>query len=92
MALEKKLRKGEALKIKPETHRVKGEGRRRTKSTSEWTKLCREWSKRDANLRALGKAIMTWGFGPKAKSSAYRLPEIKPQTFFSGSHLKALTD
>lgn len=63
MAKDKKQKKGEALKLKPETHRNKS--RVRSKSRSETSELARYWARiTDPRLRALSKAILRWGLRP----------------------------
>lgn len=59
MAKEKKGMKGQAPKVKPETHRNKTKPRH--KSNDQWTALTRVWARMDKGTRELSKAILLFG-------------------------------
>ncbi len=76
MAKDKGI-KGQALKVKPETHRNKTKSRH--KSNDQWTALTRLWARMDKPTRDLSKAIILFGL---KKGSKFHLPT--PKIFFSG--------
>ena len=70
MAQDKKGKKGQALKVKPETHR----NRNRTKSRDAWTRETRLWARMDPYTRKLSQAILTFA---RQKGHKFSLPTPK---------------